>query len=56
MGLKARAIAAYLPESSVGPIPQELAPFLKVPWEPKGWLPRLLRAFPSAGLDKLQEF
>jgi hypothetical protein len=35
--------------------PQELAPFQKsqdFAWGFFGWLPRLLRAFPSAGLDK----
>src|SRR5258707_14985091 len=31
--------------------PQELAPFPSS-HEKTGWLPRLLRAFPSAGLDK----
>jgi hypothetical protein len=40
----------------LGASPQELAPFRTAPLENDRWLPRLLRAFPSAGLDKPLNF
>ena len=44
--------AAYLSEPAFARAPQELAPFLGISCETPRWLPRLLRAFPSAGLDR----
>jgi hypothetical protein len=37
--MKSAAIAAYLPDSGVGPDPQELAPFLQIRFGLKGGCP-----------------